>query len=72
MDSDTRFPANVSHELRSSLTTMVNAADLLQARRSELPATSVEIVDLLAAGVEQLRRTGSAAAALPTSPDGGR
>lgn len=45
--SDVRFAADVSHELRSPLTTMLGAVDLLQEVRGQLPRDSVEALDLL-------------------------
>ena len=53
---DARFASDVSHELRSPLTTMVNATELLSRRRAELPATAVRAVDLLGAEVHRFQR----------------
>lgn len=44
---DARFAGDVSHELRSPLTTMANAIEVLVRRRDELPATAARAVDLL-------------------------
>jgi signal transduction histidine kinase len=53
---DARFASDVSHELRSPLTTMANATELLQRRRDELPATARQAVDLLATDVDRFQR----------------
>jgi two-component system, OmpR family, sensor histidine kinase MtrB len=53
---DARFASDVSHELRSPLTTMVNATELLSRRRGELPATAVRAVDLLGAEVHRFQQ----------------
>jgi two-component system sensor histidine kinase MtrB len=47
VDRDARFASDVSHELRSPVTTMMNAAELLQNRRSELSDEAREALDLL-------------------------
>jgi two-component system, OmpR family, sensor histidine kinase MtrB len=53
---DARFASDVSHELRSPLTTMVNATELLSRRRAELPGTAARAVDLLGAEVHRFQR----------------
>jgi two-component system sensor histidine kinase MtrB len=53
---DARFAGDVSHELRSPLTTMVNAVELLSRRRTELPDTAARAVDLLGAEVHRFQR----------------
>lgn len=52
---DARFAGDVSHELRSPLTTMVNASEVLQRRRAELSATARKAADLLAYEVQRFR-----------------
>jgi signal transduction histidine kinase len=52
---DARFAGDVSHELRSPLTTMVNASEVLQRRRAELPSTARQAADLLAGEVQRFR-----------------
>ena len=54
---DARFASDVSHELRSPLTTMVNATELLSRRRAEMPGTAARAVDLLGAEVHRFQRT---------------
>ena len=53
---DARFAGDVSHELRSPLTTMANATAVLQRRRGELSATARRAVDLLAVEVDRFQR----------------
>lgn len=52
---DARFASDVSHELRSPVTTMVNAAELLQNRRGELSPAAQEALDLLHDEVRSFR-----------------
>jgi two-component system sensor histidine kinase MtrB len=54
--SDVRFAADVSHELRNPLTTMVNAAALLEAHRRALPGDARDALDLLAAEMHRFER----------------
>ncbi|MCD2191132.1 sensor histidine kinase [Actinomycetospora soli] len=44
---DARFAGDVSHELRSPLTTLLGATDVLRRRRDDLPPAAREAVDLL-------------------------
>jgi two-component system, OmpR family, sensor histidine kinase MtrB len=53
---ESRFAADVSHELRSPMTTLVNAATVLQHRREQLSEDGQEALDLLAGDVERLER----------------
>lgn len=54
---DARFAGDVSHELRSPLTTMANAVEVLRRRRSEMADTARRAVDLLASEVHRFQRT---------------
>ena len=49
VDRDARFAADVSHELRSPLTTLVNAVDVMAARRDEMSPTAAAMLDLVQA-----------------------
>lgn len=53
---DARFASDVSHELRSPLTTMLNAAELLENRRHELSEPGQEALDLLHSEVRHFRQ----------------
>lgn len=53
---DTRFAGDVSHELRSPLTTMLNAMSVLKRRSEELPASTRAAVDLLDTDLRRFRR----------------
>jgi signal transduction histidine kinase len=50
---DAQFAADVSHELRSPLTTMTASAAVLESRRDELPSVAQEAVDLLVVDVHR-------------------
>jgi signal transduction histidine kinase len=56
IEKDARFASDVSHELRSPLTTLSTSLDVLQARRDELPPRSQAALDLLDADVRRFRR----------------
>nr|WP_148303382.1 HAMP domain-containing sensor histidine kinase [Saccharothrix espanaensis] len=53
---DARFAGDVSHELRSPLTTMVNAAAVLRRRRAEVPGTAGKALELLTSEVDRFAR----------------
>jgi len=53
---DARFASDVSHELRSPLTTLTAAVEVLERRRHELPERSARALDLLAAEVHRFER----------------
>lgn len=56
IDRDARFASDISHELRSPLTTLSTSLQVLQARRSQLPERARLALDLLAAEVERFER----------------
>jgi two-component system sensor histidine kinase MtrB len=56
IERDARFAADVSHELRSPLTTLVASVDLLNARAESLPARSRELLALVTAELERFQR----------------
>jgi signal transduction histidine kinase len=53
---DARFAGDVSHELRSPLTTMLNAMAVLYRRRAELPPGAQQAVELLDTDLRRFRR----------------
>ena len=56
IERDARFASDVSHELRSPLTTMQASIEVLQNGREELPERSREALDLLTADLERFRQ----------------
>ncbi|WP_434446768.1 HAMP domain-containing sensor histidine kinase [Lentzea sp. E54] len=53
---DARFAGDVSHELRSPLTTMVNAAAVLRRRQAALPGVAGTALELLTSEVDRFAR----------------
>ncbi len=54
--ADAKFAADVSHELRSPLTTVLSAVDLIDGHRKALPPEGQEALDLLQAEVTRFER----------------
>ncbi len=54
---DARFAADISHELRSPLTTLVTSVDVLQRRRDELPPRSQQALDLVTTELDRFRHS---------------
>ena len=55
IERDARFTADVSHELRSPLTTLTTSVQVLQTRRESLPGRSQEALDLVAVELGRFR-----------------
>jgi signal transduction histidine kinase len=55
MERDARFAGDVSHELRSPLTTLATAASVLNARRDELTPRMRQAADLIVAEIDRFR-----------------
>ena len=53
IERDARFASDVSHELRSPLTTLSTSVQVLQRRRDDLPDRAQQALDLLSADVER-------------------
>jgi signal transduction histidine kinase len=53
---DARFAGDVSHELRSPLTTMINAVAVLERRQDEMSATARQALGLLNADIQRFYR----------------
>ena len=53
---DARFAADVSHELRSPLTTLVNAVDVMVARREEMSPTAASMLEVMQAELARFAR----------------
>jgi two-component system sensor histidine kinase MtrB len=51
IERDARFASDVSHELRSPLTTLTTSVSVLEARRDEMPERAQAALDLLSADV---------------------
>ncbi len=56
IERDARFASDVSHELRSPLTTLATTVGVLGSRRDELPERSRAALDLLTADVDRFQR----------------
>ena len=56
IERESRFAADVSHELRSPLTTLVNTVSVLEHRRAELSPEADEALTLLAGDVKRFER----------------
>jgi two-component system, OmpR family, sensor histidine kinase MtrB len=56
VERDARFASDVSHELRSPLTTLATAAEVVARHRDELDERSRAALDLLVADLERFRR----------------
>ncbi|HWC40175.1 MAG TPA: HAMP domain-containing sensor histidine kinase [Acidimicrobiales bacterium] len=56
IEREARFTSDVSHELRSPLTTLSTAIGVLEARRDDLPQRSRQALDLLAAELSRFQR----------------
>ena len=57
IEREGRFTADVSHELRSPLTTLVTGVGLLERRREELPPRSRQALDLVVRELARFART---------------
>jgi signal transduction histidine kinase len=57
LQRDARFAADIAHELRSPLTTLVTSVDLLGRQRDRLPQRSQQALDLIAIELERFRRS---------------
>jgi len=56
IDHEVRFASDVSHELRSPLTTLATALGVLESHRDELPERSRHALDLLSAELRRFQR----------------
>ena len=56
IEREARFSSDVSHELRSPLTTLVTAMGVLQANTNDLPARGRQAMDLLSAELRRFQR----------------
>lgn len=56
IEREARFTSDVSHELRSPLTTLVTSLGVLESHRDDLPVRSRQAVDLLTAELRRFQR----------------
>lgn len=56
IERDARFTSDVSHELRSPLTTLAASLSVIEGRRDELPERSRQALDLVGAEVRRFQR----------------
>jgi len=56
IEREARFTSDVSHELRSPLTTLVTSLGVLESHRDDLPSRSRQAVDLLTAELRRFQR----------------
>ncbi|MCU1491783.1 MAG: periplasmic sensor signal transduction histidine kinase [Acidimicrobiaceae bacterium] len=56
IERDARFTSDVSHELRSPLTTLATSLSVIEARRAELPDRVAQALDLLSAEIRRFQR----------------
>jgi two-component system, OmpR family, sensor histidine kinase MtrB len=56
VEREARFAADVSHELRSPLTTLRTSVDVLDRRREEMPGRTAEVVSLIRAELDRFER----------------
>ncbi len=56
LERDARFTSDVSHELRSPLTTLTTSVQLLDARREELPDRAQRALDLMKVELDRFRK----------------
>src|SRR4029078_10197925 len=55
VERDARFASDVSHELRSPLMTLAASAEVMQARRDDLPERAAAALDLLVGDVARFQ-----------------
>lgn len=55
IEHDARFASDVSHELRSPITTLATALSVIESRREELPERAQQALDLLSAEVRRFQ-----------------
>jgi signal transduction histidine kinase len=56
IEREARFTSDVSHELRSPMTTLATALSVMEKRRDELPDRSRQALDLLSAEIRRFQR----------------